>query len=154
MGEIWDDATRWLKGDQFDAVMNYLFTKLCIEFFIDRNRRSWPAGGVVPWPVTTVPGGVFAREVEALLQLYPPEVTAVQLNLLDSHDTARYPDPGGGDKSALYLSTLFQMVYPGAPCVYYGDEVGIQGGKDPLSRASFPWNEQKWDGELHDFFNA
>ena len=76
----------------------------------------------------------------------------MQLNLLDSHDTARFLTMAGGDKSALCLSTLFQMVYPGAPCIYYGDEIGMQGGKDPLSRASFPWDETRWDGELHDFF--
>ena len=152
VGEIWDDARRWLKGDQFDAVMNYLFTKLCIEFFIDKIDDPSLLEGSSLWPVKTLPAGIFAREVEALLQLYPPEVTAVQLNLLDSHDTARYLTLAGGDKSALCLSTLFQMVYPGAPCVYYGDEVGVEGGKDPLSRASFPWDETRWDGELHDFF--
>lgn len=152
VGEIWDDATRWLQGDQFDGVMNYLFTKLCIEFFIEKINDPGLLEGSSLWPVTSVPGGVFAREVEGLLQLYPPEVTAVQLNLLDSHDTARYLTLAGGDKSALCLSTLFQMVYPGAPCVYYGDEVGVQGGKDPLCRASFPWDEKRWDGELHDFF--
>lgn len=152
VGEIWDDARRWLKGDQFDAVMNYLFTKLCIEFFIDKIDDPSLLEGSSLWPVKPLPAGIFAREVEALLQLYPPEVTAVQLNLLDSHDTARYLTLAGGDKSALCLSTLFQMVYPGAPCVYYGDEVGVQGGKDPLSRASFPWDETHWDSELHDFF--
>ena len=154
VGEIWHDATRWLQGDQFDAVMNYLFTKLCIEFFIDKLGDPRLLQGSTLWPIRQLGATEFARDVDALLKLYPPEVTAVQLNLLDSHDMARFLTIAGEDTSAIRLATLFQMVYPGAPCVYYGDEVGVSGGKDPLCRASFPWDESKWDKDLLAFFKS
>ncbi len=58
-----------------------------------------------------------------------------------------------GDKSALLLATLFQMVYPGAPSIYYGDEIGMTGGHDPANRGAFPWHQpDRWDRELlHEF---
>lgn len=148
VGEIWEDANRWLQGDQFDAVMNYLFMKLCIEFFVPKVTDPRLLEGTTLWPIRQLGAGEFARDVEALLHLYAPEVTAVQLNLINSHDTARFLSIAGGDKSALRLATLFQMIYPGAPCVYYGDEVGLSGGKDPFSRGSFPWEQGKWDTDL------
>jgi cyclomaltodextrinase len=152
VGEVWHDARRWLQGDQFDAVMNYLFTKLCIEFFIGDTLDPDMVRGTTLWPVRDLTPELFAQDVEALLRLYPPEVTGVQLNLLDSHDTARYLTMARGDESALRLSTLFQMVYPGAPCIYYGNEIGLSGGKDPYSRPSFPWNQNEWNTDLLNFF--
>jgi cyclomaltodextrinase len=151
-GEIWHDARRWLKGDQFDAVMNYLFTKLCIEFFIGANTDLDLVKGSSMWPVNSRTPESFARGIEELLELYPRPVTEVQLNLLGSHDTARYLTLARGDETALRLSTLMQMVYPGAPCVYYGDEIGMSGGKDPLSRGAFPWDEEKWNADLLAYF--
>jgi cyclomaltodextrinase / maltogenic alpha-amylase / neopullulanase len=152
VGEIWHDARHWLRGDQFDAVMNYLFTKLCIEFFIGVDVDPSLIKGTSLWPVRHIAAPEFAEEINALLKLYPPEVTAVQMNLLGSHDTARYLTLAGGDASALKLATLFSMVYPGAPCIYYGDEVGMTGGRDPLSRGGFPWDESRWDGEMLQWF--
>lgn len=152
VGEVWHDATRWLQGDQFDAVMNYLFSKLCLEFFVGENINPLMVQGSSLWPLRALAGGHFAKEVEALLNLYHPSVTQVQLNLLDSHDTARYLTTAQNDESSLLLSTLFQMVYPGAPCVYYGDEIGMTGGKDPLSRGSFNWDEKSWNKGIRDYF--
>ncbi len=53
-----------------------------------------------------------------------------------------------GKKAAFRLATLFQMTYPGAPCIYYGNEIGMQGGRDPDNRAPFPWDESRWDHDL------
>jgi neopullulanase len=152
VGEIWHDSRHWLRGDQFDAVMNYLFTKLCIEFFVGESVDPALVKGTSLWPVRHIGAPEFAQEIDALLKLYPPEVTAVQMNLLGSHDTARYLSLARGDKTALALATLFSMVYPGAPCVYYGDEIGLKGGRDPLSRGAFPWQEERWDYDLRDWF--
>lgn len=152
VGEIWHEARRWLQGDQFDAVMNYLFTKLCIEFFIGRNVDPALVEGSSLWPVRHIEAAEFGKEIDALLKLYSREITEVQMNLLDSHDTARYLTMARDDKSALQLATLFQMTYPGAPSVYYGDEVSLAGGKDPLSRASFPWDQAAWDTDMRAFF--
>jgi neopullulanase len=71
---------------------------------------------------------------------------------MDSHDTARTLWTVAGDKSALRLCTLFQMTMPGAPCVYYGDEIGMIGANDPDCRGAFPWHEEnEWDVALLDF---
>ena len=151
VGEIWHDARRWLMGDQFDAVMNYLFTKLCMEFFIGDNIEQHLVHGTSLWPIRSLDPAHFAREIEALLNLYPREVTEAQLNLLDSHDTARFVAMAKGDETALRLSTMMQMVYPGAPCIYYGDEIGMTGGKDPLCRSGFPWDKKEWNQDLRTF---
>src|SRR5205085_1072904 len=73
------------------------------------------------------------------------------LNLLSSHDMARFVTLARGDQSALRLATLFQMTYPGAPSIYYGDEIGLAGGHDPANRGAFPWDDTTWDRNLlHD----
>jgi neopullulanase len=83
-----------------------------------------------------------------LLGAYDRDVTAVQLNLLDSHDTPRALSILGGDRAALELAVALQATLPGAPCIYYGDEIGLEGGLDPDCRRSFPWDESRWDGAL------
>jgi neopullulanase len=151
-GEIWGEARRWLQGDQFDSVMNYLFTKAAIGFFIGNNRVEQMIEGIGYYPIHTLDAPQLAGSIENLLAIYPPEVTQVQLNLLGSHDTARYLTIANGDLSALKLATLFQMVYPGAPCIYYGDEIGMTGGKDPGSRGAFPWQSpNEWNREMLDY---
>ncbi|MFW6115561.1 MAG: glycoside hydrolase family 13 protein [Chloroflexota bacterium] len=151
VGEISSDATRWLQGDQFDAVMNYLFTQACLGFFggegLDAGLLSAPLfRGVSPLETPA-----FARTVADLLQRYPRQAALAQLNLLDSHDTPRFLTLVRGDEAALRLAVLFQMTYPGAPCVYYGDEIGLEGGPDPDCRRSFPWDESRWRHDLRDF---
>jgi neopullulanase len=90
----------------------------------------------------------FANRIDHNLQLYKPEITSSQMNLLDSHDTPRFLSCASGDKRALKLAWLFMFTYPGAPCIYYGDEIGMDGEHDPDCRKSFPWEESKWDNSL------
>jgi neopullulanase len=132
--------------------MNYMFTRACIAFFIGGEVDESELKRTSLYPVGETGAEGFARQIDALLNLYHPNVTAVMLNLLDSHDMARFVTLARGDKSALRLATLFQMTYPGAPSIYYGDEIGLEGGHDPLNRAAFPWDESVWDHDLlHDF---
>jgi cyclomaltodextrinase / maltogenic alpha-amylase / neopullulanase len=152
-GEIWQEAQRWLQGDQFDSVMNYLFTRACLSFFIRHLDITTVQGtGYAGQLKPGLDAAAFGTTISELLKLYPPEITNVQLNLLDSHDTARFLTSAENDDSALRLATLFQMCYPGAPCIYYGDEVGLAGHKDPDCRRSFPWEQDKWNGPLRNFF--
>ena len=72
-------------------------------------------------------------------------MTEVQLNLLDSHDSPRFRTMAGRDRAAYHLAVLLQATLPGAPCTYYGDEVGVEGDHDPDCRAAFPWDEARWD---------
>jgi glycosidase len=67
---------------------------------------------------------------------------------LDSHDTERFKTLLGRDTKKLKLAFLFQMAFPGAPAVYYGDEIGMEGDKDPDSRRAFPWRASNWDQGL------
>ena len=83
--------------------------------------------------------------IDYLLGLYEPEINLVQFNLLDSHDTPRFITTAGGDLSALKLGWLFLFTYVGAPCLYYGDEIGLSGGPDPVCRVSFGWDNGGWD---------
>ncbi|HUI63686.1 MAG TPA: glycoside hydrolase family 13 protein [Bacteroidota bacterium] len=152
VGEIWDDATRWLSGDQFDAVMNYMFTKPVMAYFVDTLdvAEARKTGGY--HSMTPMNQVQFTKAIDDLLALYDPEVTQAQLNLLDSHDTPRFLTLARGDQSALRLAVLFSFTYPGAPCIYYGDEIGLEGRQDPDCRRTFPWDEGRWNVELHDYY--
>ena len=151
VGEIWQDGRHWLQGDQFDAVMNYLFTKACLSFFVGRNLDTALSSGMGYSPLEPVGAEGFASAINDLLALYPPQVTQAQMNLLGSHDTARFLSLARGDESAQRLAVLFMMCYPGAPCIYYGDEVGMVGGKDPDCRRAFQWDERRWNRGLRDY---
>ena len=90
----------------------------------------------------------FANAIDTVLGWYDPQITMTQLNLLDSHDTPRFITSVREDWSALKLAYLFLFAFPGAPCVYYGDEIGLTGGHDPHCRRSFPWDETRWNREI------
>ncbi|MBX7212817.1 MAG: glycoside hydrolase family 13 protein [Thermoflexales bacterium] len=151
VGEIWHEAQRWLRGDQFDGVMNYQFTKACLGFFVGRNLDEKLAADVGYAPVRPVDAAGFAGMLLRNLGLYDWSINLAQLNVLDSHDTARFLSIARGDVNALKLATLCQMCYPGAPSIYYGDEVGMLGAKDPDNRRGFPWETARWDNSLRDY---
>jgi neopullulanase len=150
-GEVWTEARRWLQGDQFDAVMNYLFTAAVLSFFGAKTLRPGYRRGDLCLEPLDAPA--FAQRIDAMHGLYDWAVNQVQLNLLDSHDMARALWILDKDKSALKLCVLFQMTMPGAPCIYYGDEIGLASGDDPYCREAFPWQaEDSWDHELLAFY--
>jgi cyclomaltodextrinase len=151
VGEIWHDASRWLMGDQCDAVMNYLLSRACLGFFVGDNLLQAEVERSGYHSIATLDAEEFAATVEKILGLYPRPITEVQFNMLGSHDTPRFKTLARGDDSAYRLSTLFQMTHPGAPSIYYGDEIGMEGGHDPACRAAFPWDERLWDQELRAF---
>lgn len=147
VGEIWDEAGRWLQGDQFDAVMNYRFTVPVLNFCAAQTVRvdyEKPHYDLRPFT-----GSDFAQAINKMHNLYDWQINQVQLNLLDSHDTARALWIMGEDKSALRLAVLLQMTLPGAPCIYYGSEIGMSAADDPDCREAFPWqSEDSWDQAL------
>jgi len=149
VAEIWEEARRWLQGDQFDAVMNYLVTKASLGFFIgDRLDDETRAAGGYRNTVRSLSAEQFADRIDYVLGLYDSAINDAQLNLLDSHDTPRFLSSAQGDKSALKLAAMFMFAYPGAPCVYYGDEIGMPGRHDPDCRRAFPWDEARWDTDM------
>ena len=150
VGEIWHEAQEWLQGDRFDAVMNYVFNRAALGYFgRETLRTDYEPGGFALTKLSTTQ---FSHTVDRMLAVYDWDVVLAQLNLMDSHDTARTLWTVDGDERALRLSTLFQMTMPGAPCIYYGDEIGMSGGHDPDCRGAFPWqDEDAWNVDLLDF---
>jgi glycosidase len=136
LGELWLNALPWLMGDQFDAVMNYPFTRNCLQYFIQQKISTKQL-----------------RESITKIQMdHMQQVNEVMFNLLDSHDTARFLTLAQGDKNALKLAAAFQFTYTGAPCIYYGTEIGMEGAGDPDCRRTMEWNEDKWDRELYNYY--
>ena len=146
-GEIWTDARRWLQGDQFDAVMNYLITSPLLSFFGGQTLQSdYTHPHLSLRPIDAVS---FQQDIEAMYALYDWNINFAQMNMLDSHDMARALWIMGEDKSALKLCVLAMMTLPGAPCIYYGDEIGLSAAGDPFCRAAFPWDAtETWDQGL------
>lgn len=136
LGEIWHDSMMWLQGDQFDAVMNYPFTNAVLDFFANE----------------TIDAGRFADAIGSQLASYPEQVTEAAFNLLDSHDTPRLLTKCDGRIGSMKLAALFQLTYPGTPCIYYGDEVGLDGGNDPDCRKCMEWEPDKQNRELLRFY--
>ena len=132
VGEIWHNGSAWLQGDQFDAVMNYVFRDAVLDFFARKTCKA----------------SDFMGRLESTRADYPDAASMVLLNLLGSHDTERVYTAFRGNKNLMVPAIVFQMTYPGAPIVYYGDEIGMRGSKDPGCRGTMVWDESKQDREL------
>lgn len=142
VGEHFTQADAWLQGDQEDAAMNYWgFTQPLWSWLARRDVAGRPAGIDTPTFVDWL--------VEALAAV-PYEVALSQWNPLDSHDTPRLLSALQGDAQRLAAAFALQFAWPGVPCVYYGDEVGLEGGGDPDCRRCFPWDERRWNRPLLD----
>jgi neopullulanase len=149
VGEIWDVAPDWTSDDRFDALMDYPLAEAILGFVggdslnepLLRSHHEYAKTELLDGPG-------FGARLEELLAAYDPDVAAVQLNLMDSHDTPRLASLLGGDRAAIELAVVLQATLPGAPCVYYGGEIGLRGGLDPDSRRAFPWDESRWDRDL------
>ncbi|MDN5344455.1 MAG: cyclomaltodextrinase / maltogenic alpha-amylase / neopullulanase [Clostridia bacterium] len=150
VGEIWHDARFWLQAGLFDGVMNYLFRDLVLAYFARRR-----------FPLSTL------DFLLGLIRLrYPEAANFALLNLLGSHDTARVitafqeglrslPGHSGSYGEAvthLRPAIILQLTYPGAPLIYYGDEVGLTGGPDPDCRRTMPWDPGAWDQDLQGLY--
>lgn len=150
VGEIWGPAEEWVSsGARFDGVMNYPLTEIILRFAA--AGRIDPAI-VEPVNLDLAPpldAAGYAGEVAAHLERYPWEVHTANLNLLGSHDTARVMSMVGGDAPSVTLAAVLLFTFPGPPCIYYGDEIGVPGSHDPGCRAGFPWEApETWDREL------
>jgi neopullulanase len=149
VGEIPSEAQDWLQGDMFDGVMNYQFAAALVGFFGTGFRDEAMIAGMMGLPeVPVLNAEEFLQRAKVLLEIYPRQNALAQLNLLDSHDTPRFLSMVSENKDVFRLATLFQMTYPGAPCIYYGNEIGMTGGREPENRTPFPWDESRWDHEL------
>lgn len=149
VGELWGDATRWLKGDQFDAQMNYPFTRAAFGFFGGHNLNQTDTVHTGLGYIEPCDGIQFGSTLQDLHQKYPSEIVQAQMNMLGSHDTPRLVTVANNDLSTVRLMFLCQMTIAGAPNIYYGDEIALPGARDPDCRRSFPWNNREtWNTDL------
>jgi neopullulanase len=154
VAEIWREKPEWVAGDTFDALMNYPLTEALLSFTAARHLDMDVVAAQHEYRefVHPIDGPAFAGLLQHLMTMYRPAVIPAQLNLLGSHDTPRYVTVAGGDQASLRLALLAVMTLPGAPCIYYGDEIGMQGRHDPDSRRAFPWNDPgSWDTGLLEY---
>ena len=131
VGEIWDGNPRWVGEKSFDGLMNYPLRDALLPWL---NGKSKPSQ--------------FGAAIDKILNLYPRENVYAMYLPLGSHDTERLWTMLGGDIARVKLALLFQFAFPGAPAIYYGDEIGLEGGKDPGCRRTFPWEPGRWRLEL------
>lgn len=129
IGENWHDANSYLMGDQYDSIMNYAFTKACLDYYAFEKFN----------------GEEFAHKLNHLLTRNTNQVNAMMLNLLDTHDTDRFYTSVGKNKDKLLSAIAVMTIFPGVPCLYYGTEIPLEGGYDPDNRRCFNWDVIQWD---------
>jgi 4-alpha-glucanotransferase len=148
IGEVWEDASNkvsygqqraYLSGHKLDGVMNYVLRQVVLNFIL--GRQDAPATEAAYYQ---------------LCENYPPQNQAAMLNILSSHDIPRLLTVLGENVTEqmalqrLRLAALWQFTLPGIPCIYYGDEAGVQGGKDPDNRRTYPWGKENL--QLQDWY--
>ena len=140
VGEHFGDARQWLQADVEDAAMNYRGFTFPLWGFLANTDISYD------------PQQIDAQTCMAWMDNYRAGLSHQQqlrmFNQLDSHDTARFKTLLGRDIARLPLAVVWLFTWPGVPCIYYGDEVGLDGKNDPFCRKPFPWQVEKQDTAL------
>jgi len=155
IGELWKkfEVIPMSRGDKADTAMNYRFRNAIQGFLGQIDDKGFVDDGQ-----SDQPPSLFARKLNSVREDYPDATYYTLLNLMDSHDTERILwslTPGQNNredkefnaanlargKEMLRLATVVQMTIPGAPTVYYGDEIGVTGHDDPDDRRTFPWDD-------------
>ena len=132
IGESWHNASPWLRGDEFDGIMNYSFTKACIDYFAEQTRTAQE----------------FCDRLSEILMRNTDQVNEMMFNLLDSHDTERFLTLVGENREKMKCALAVLFFFPGMPCLCYGTEIGMRGGYEPDSRRAFDWDERHWDKDI------
>lgn len=132
IGEVWENAESWLRGDIFDSTMNYEFRRICRDHIIGDNKNAITA----------------AKQLEQMRLRYPTNLVNGQLNLLDSHDVPRFLSLSRGDLRKWKLACILLMLFPGVPSLFYGDEQAICGMKENEYRNPMVWSQNP---QLYEF---
>lgn len=135
LGETWGYAGKMLRGNQMDSVMNYVFRDAIRDYIAEK----------------TISVTQLDSRLNHMLAYYKDETDNLLYNLLDSHDTERFLYLCHENKNLLKLAAAFQMLFPGSPAIYYGDEVGMTGDNDPDCRRCMEWGE-KADQDMRDWY--
>ena len=137
IGEVWEDASNkisydkhraYLYGEELDSITNYPFRDNIISFLKG-----------------DIDGYYFSRRIMSLYENYPKESFYSNMNMLGTHDTERIFTMLDENQNSLKHALIIQMTFPGVPLIYYGDEAGLTGGKDPMNRKTYPWGKENKD---------
>jgi glycosidase len=155
VGEIWEHAPDWL-GGRFDGLMNYPLGAAIIGFAggDHLHRATITAHHTYNLSIRRLDPDGFATALATNMGVYPRPTVEAQLNLIGSHDTPRVLNVMGGNRDAVRLAMLLLLTLPGAPNIYYGDEIAMEGGDDPDCRRSFPQDPGAGDREMREFVKA
>ena len=137
IGENWHDASAYLRGDQYDSIMNYAFSKAMLDYFMPGGRNALET----------------SQKLNSLLVRNKEGVNRMMLNLLDSHDVSRFYTDIGCDRKKMKQALAALYFYQGAPCIYYGTEVLMEGGYDPDCRRCMPWERTRIGKGYEDIAN-
>ena len=146
LGEIWDWAMPWLRGDQFDSTMNYPLRKSILDFAGAGGGADGTAGGGGD-------GVALLDGIDRLRAAYPEPIQPFLYNLIGSHDEDRALSVLGGDRQRLALAIGLLYALPGIVSVYYGDEVGMAGERHEAgNRAGMIWDPRRQDQRLLELY--
>lgn len=134
LGENWDQSLPWLRGDTLDAVMNYYLTELIWDFVDGKLSPKQYKNNMVEYLINT-----------------PTTIINNQFNLIGSHDTERVFTRVGNNYDKLKIAYVLLFTAHGAPCLYYGDEVAMEGKGDPDCRKTMEWNPNKEQLKFKEF---
>ena len=138
IGEIMHEANSFLKGDQLDSIMNYPFKFALVDFFANRS----------------ISVDQFDNILSSNRTLYMSSITRQLWNLMDSHDTKRFLTECDNNVDRMKLAIAFQFCYQGVPYIYYGDEIGLDGGDDPQCRKCMIWDTENQSRNLFNHYKT
>lgn len=139
IGEHFYDGTPHLQGDELDASMNYQGFTFPLWRWLSGFELTEPCADP-----TLLPTEALAAQWNTFMAAIPWQIATQQFNLLGSHDTPRILTIVGENSALSTIATTLLMTYPGVPCIYYGDEIGMTGGADPECRRCMDWNPKRW----------
>ncbi|MHC1740902.1 MAG: glycoside hydrolase family 13 protein [Anaerolineaceae bacterium] len=134
LGEIWDGDNRWVGDTHFDGLMNYPVRTLILDLLTEKQNANKFMFGIHSW-----------------LNHFPFENSYAMYNLLGSHDVERLFSLIYKSVEKMKLAFLILFTIAGAPAIYYGDEIGMEGGADPDNRRTFSWIETDWNIEIFQY---
>jgi alpha-glucosidase len=157
VGEHWEDATNYLLGDQWDGAMNYFGCGSPLRRWVGERVRFESREPDFP---PQQGSGVTGRELELMLRQtldrLPNQHLALQMNLVDSHDIHRLHHGPGFDWELYRGAIILQFLLPGAPSIWYGDEVGLAGHADSPEGCRYPmeWHSERWDPRFRGLYRT
>jgi alpha-glucosidase len=153
LGENFFDASSQLQGDIWDAVMNYAGFSIPLWYWLN-SFMVYVRGDHRPATAAPITTQALVDTWQEHRGAIPWSIALQQFNLLGSHDTPRLRTLLGGDPALMQLAIVLLFTYPGVPCIYYGDEIGLGGDEAEGQRQCMNWDEAGWDHDLRALYQT